>query len=107
MNENTSQFGLFMMGEFLAMVTMSSLMVTMFLGGWHMPGIDPYSTSILVGLLTCVVFLAKVMTLMFIFVWVRWSLPRFRYDQLMDFGWKVLIPVGLVNIAITGIIGVI
>ncbi len=101
------KFGLYMMGEFLAMVTMSGLMVTVFLGGWHFPGIDPTSTSVAVGLLTCLIFLTKVMTLMFIFVWVRWSLPRFRYDQLMNLGWKVLIPIGLANIALTGILGTI
>jgi NADH-quinone oxidoreductase subunit H len=97
----------YMLSEYIAMITMSGLLVTLFLGGWHFPFItDPSDHSILGGLLSIGVFTAKVVTLMFIYVWIRWTLPRFKYNQLMNLGWKAFLPISLVNIGIVAVVGV-
>ncbi|MEI8315219.1 MAG: NADH-quinone oxidoreductase subunit NuoH [Verrucomicrobiota bacterium] len=101
---SSMKFGMFFMGEYAAMFVMSSLMVTLFLGGWSLP-FAPFNapaTSLVVGLLHIGVFLAKVGACLFFYVWVRWTIPRFRYDQLMGLGWKVFIPLTIVNILIVG-----
>jgi len=101
------KFAMFFMGEYVAMLLMCCLIVTLFLGGWHFPFItDPDNHSIVAGLISVGVFLAKVTTLLFIFVWIRWTLPRFRYDQLMGLGWKVFLPLSLVNIAVLAVIDI-
>ncbi|MBI3271880.1 MAG: NADH-quinone oxidoreductase subunit NuoH [Planctomycetes bacterium] len=102
---SSMKFALFFMGEYLAMVTMSSLLVTLFLGGWSCPGIDPRSLTLLSGLASVAAFSAKVGAILFVYIWVRWTLPRFRYDQLMNLGWKVLVPLALLNIVATGFLG--
>ncbi len=99
------KFALFFLAEYANMITASALMVTLFFGGWQVPftsltGLNPW----LVGWLYIASFLAKVLLLMLFFIWVRWVLPRFRYDQLMDLGWKIFIPLGLINILFTGLI---
>ncbi|MFP6874588.1 MAG: NADH-quinone oxidoreductase subunit H, partial [Verrucomicrobiales bacterium] len=92
----------FFMGEYVAMLLMCCLIVTLFLGGWHFPFItNPEDHSIFAGLLSVVVFLTKVTSLLFVFVWIRWTLPRFRYDQLMKLGWIVFFELALLNIFIT------
>lgn len=101
---SATKFALFFMGEYTGMLAMSCLTVILFLGGWHVPGMQllaepgtlPYA---IIGLLA---FLAKVGVFLFLFIQVRWTLPRFRYDQLMTLGWKVLLPIALVNLLITG-----
>ena len=101
---SSMKFGMFFMGEYAAMFVMSSLMVTLFFGGWSLP-FAPFNapaTSLVVGLLHIGVFLAKVCACLFFYVWVRWTIPRFRYDQLMGLGWKVFIPLTIVNILIVG-----
>jgi NADH-quinone oxidoreductase subunit H len=81
------------------------MMVTLFLGGWTLPfaGLDKPADSIGMGLLQIAIFLAKVVALMFLFIWVRWMWPRFRYDQLMDLGWRRFLPLALANIMATAI----
>jgi NADH-quinone oxidoreductase subunit H len=90
------------------MITASALIVTLFFGGYHLPFIENLAFfenhGFLLGLLHVITFMAKTAVWLFIFIWVRWSLPRFRYDQLMGLGWKVLLPLALVNILIYGII---
>jgi NADH-quinone oxidoreductase subunit H len=86
------------------MVTQSALMVTMFFGGWSFPGVPSARTSIIWGLVASGIFLAKVLVFLFVYIWVRWTLPRFRYDQLMHLGWKVLLPLALANVLIVGVI---
>ena len=106
MEYSSMKFGMFFMGEYAAMFVMSSLMVTLFLGGWSLP-FAPFNapaTSLVVGLLHIGVFLAKVGACLFFYVWVRWTIPRFRYDQLMGLGWKVFIPLTIVNILIVGVV---
>jgi NADH-quinone oxidoreductase subunit H len=108
------RFALFMMAEFVNMAVASGLITTLFCGGWqllpffgygvdwvHGLGIIPNRELVLV-LFQAVSFVILVAFWMWFFVWVRWTLPRFRFDQLMNFGWKVLFPLGLVNVLITG-----
>lgn len=93
---SSMKFAAFMMSEYIHMVTASALIVTLFLGGWTLPGVQ--LTGWLGLAVSVAVFLAKVSFFMWLFVWVRWSLPRFRYDQLMRLGWKVLLPLATLNL---------
>jgi len=85
------RFGLFFVGEYINIIVLGGLAATFFLGGWHGPFLPPI-----------VWFSAKVLAFAFLFIWVRGTMPRLRYDQLMHFGWKVLTPLALVNILATG-----
>jgi NADH-quinone oxidoreductase subunit H len=99
------KFALFFMGEYASMTTASALMVTLFFGGWTLPfaGLDQPATSLGVGVLQIGIFLAKMLAVEFMIIWVRWMWPRFRYDQLMDLGWRRFIPLGLANIVLTAV----
>jgi NADH-quinone oxidoreductase subunit H len=95
------RYAWFMNGEYAAMFTMCALLTTLFLGGWGFPGLGWVSAHVpwfVTGLLSFGIFFAKVAFLVFFFMWVRWTLPRFRWDQLMKLGWNVLIPLALANI---------
>jgi NADH-quinone oxidoreductase subunit H len=92
------RFGLYTMSEYINLITLSGLCVTLFLGGWHGPGWDGPSW------LAPLWFLAKLALLLHLFIWMRTTLPRLRYDQLMRFGWKVLLPVATVNAVVTAIL---
>jgi NADH-quinone oxidoreductase subunit H len=97
------KFALFFLGEYAAMIVASCLMVTLFLGGWSLP-IPAYmalQTSAWSLLIYPVVFLIKMCLFIVFFIWVRWTLPRFRYDQLMGLGWKCILPISLANIMLT------
>jgi NADH-quinone oxidoreductase subunit H len=106
---SSMKFAMFFMGEYVAMITMSSLITTLLLGGWHFPGLTPVDATDWVwgGLVPLAVFGGKVMAILCVTMWVRWTLPRFKYTQLMNLGWKVLVPVALVNLAVVGVAGVI
>ena len=100
------KFSMFPISEYAHMVTVSALMAALFLGGWHLPLFDPAQAGwsvTAVGLIHLAVFAAKIAFLLVLFVWVRWTLPQFRYDQLMDLGWKVLFPLALANLVYVGI----
>ncbi len=103
---SSMKFALFFMAEYINMVTWSALTVTLFFGGWTLPWVDLPAGgwgTFLSGL----VFAAKVSFFLFLYIWVRWTLPRFRYDQLMSLGWKVMLPLSLVVIVVTsGVIAV-
>ena len=90
---SSMSFAMFFLAEYINMVTVSAVATDLFLGGWHGPFL-PES-------LGWIWFLAKVGALLFIYVWIRWTLPRYRYDQLMRFGWKLLLPVAVVNLIVT------
>jgi NADH-quinone oxidoreductase subunit H len=97
------KFSLFFIAEYANMVTASALMVTLFFGGWDVPftgrdNIGPYSGWL--TLLSMAIFFFKVLFFIFFFMWVRWTLPRFRYDQLMSLGWKIMLPLALAYIII-------
>ncbi len=98
------KFGLFFLGEYIAMITGSGIITTLFLGGWHFPGIPDGSHGWIFGLINIAVFFAKVAALIFVFMWVRWTLPRFRWDQLMRLGWLFFFEIALVNIFVVAII---
>ncbi len=98
---SSMKFALFFLGEYANMIASSALMVTLFFGGWTLPGLSEPAGSIAIGLLHIAIFLAKMLSLMVLFIWVRWMLPRFRYDQLMDLGWRRFIPLALANILVT------
>src|SRR6516164_9867946 len=92
---SSMKFGLFFLGEFMNVIAISCIAVTLFLGGWNGPG--PAALGL-------VWFLLKLFALLFIFIWIRWTYPRLRYDQLMNLGWKVLLPMALANIVVTAIV---
>lgn len=98
------RFALFFMGEYLAMVVQSSVLVTLFLGGWSLPGIVVIDGTWGAALLSVAVFFGKVFIVLFVFLWVRWTLPRFRYDRLMSLGWKVFIPTALLLLVLTAVL---
>ena len=98
---SSMKFALFFLGEYAAMISGSAVIVTLFLGGWHLPGIPDGSHGWIFGLINIAVFFAKISALLFFFIWVRWTLPRFRYDQLMRLGWLGLFPISVVNVLLT------
>jgi NADH-quinone oxidoreductase subunit H len=90
------KFAMFFMAEYVNMIVASALTVTLFFGGWMLPGYEPHGA---VGVLvSALVFFGKTAFLVWVFIWVRWTLPRFRYDQLMRLGWKALLPIALLNL---------
>ncbi len=117
---SSMKFALFFLGEYAAMITGSAIIVTLFLGGWHLPvpgwneaqgfhwllidGSLGGWRGVLGGLFNIFVFFTKVAAVLLVFIWVRWTLPRFRYDQLMRLGWVFFFEIALVNIFITAII---
>jgi NADH-quinone oxidoreductase subunit H len=90
---SSMRFAMFYMAEYINMATVSAVATSLFLGGWHGPFIPPEYGWIW--------FLIKVGFLLFVYVWIRWTLPRYRYDQLMRFGWKWLLPASVVNLLVT------
>jgi len=99
------KFGMFYLGEYCNMLTASMMTTCLFLGGWSVPFLSSLHLDPLVQqIIQLCAFLFKVAFLMFLFVWVRWTLPRFRYDQLMNFGWKKLIPLALANVVVTAVV---
>jgi NADH-quinone oxidoreductase subunit H len=86
-------FALFFLAEYVNMVTVSAVATSLFLGGWHGPFLPEW--------LGWIWWLVKLFALLFFYVWMRWTLPRYRYDQLMHFGWKFLLPLAVVNLLVT------
>ncbi len=101
---SSMKFALFFLGEYAAMITGSAIIVTLVLGDWHFPGIPDGSHGWIFGLINIAVFFAKVAALLFVFIWIRWTLPRFRYDQLMRLGWVFFFEIALANIFLAAII---
>jgi NADH-quinone oxidoreductase subunit H len=92
------RFASFFMAEYAGMTVLSALAATLYFGGWHLPGVDLAAMGVLGVALGAGVLVAKISAFLFLFVWVRWSFPRFRYDQLMAIGWKGLLPASIVNL---------
>ena len=92
---SSMKFALFFLGEYAAMVAISALFVVLYLGGWTLFGLENVFEGLLGTVVQTGIFLAKLISLLFFFIWVRWTLPRFRYDQLMSLGWKRLLPISL------------
>ena len=103
---SSMKFAMFFMGEYANMIAASAMMVTLFFGGWTLPGFSmpAGSSQIAVGLAHIGIFLAKLLFFMVVFIWVRWMLPRFRYDQLMDLGWRRFVPLALANVFVYAVV---
>ena len=97
------KFALFFMAEYVNMFTVSVMCTVLFLGGWYVPGLSRLFEvgSIPYALVSHIVFIGKICAFLFFYIWVRGTLPRFRFDQLMNFGWKFLLPVALGNVILT------
>lgn len=96
---SSMKFAAFFLAEYANMIIASALIVTLYLGGWQIPYIETSSLpEIVILLLQIGSFFIKMGLILFFFIWVRWSIPRFRYDQLMNLGWKVMFPLSLINI---------
>jgi NADH-quinone oxidoreductase subunit H len=106
------KFGMFFMGEFVEVITSSALVIALFLGGYDLPFLEDYGFDffgyvvgvphIVVVALQVVTFVAKLVAIIWLQLMIRWSLPRFRYDQIMQLCWKLLLPLSLLNILLTG-----
>jgi NADH-quinone oxidoreductase subunit H len=110
------KFGLYYLAEWVEVVVIAGLITAMFLGGWSIPWLDdatliggltsvvgPNLANILAMLIHVGVFLGKVIAMIFFQMLIRWSLPRFRYDQVMNLGWKIMLPLSIANIVVTGL----
>ena len=106
------KWALFFLGEYMHMITASAFFAAVFLGGWHLPWIDyaiyghaqPVTTGLVGVILKMAVFLAKVLLLLGVMMWIRWTLPRFRFDQLMRLAWRGLIPTAMLLLLATGVL---
>ena len=110
------KFGMFFMAEFIEMVTIGAIVTILFFGAWHIPFLSTVTllswfeflgtnvANLVVMLIHVAVFFTKVIFFIWFQMTVRWTLPRFRYDQIMKLGWKVLLPLSLANILVTGIV---
>ncbi len=96
---SSMKFAGFFLAEYANMIIASAMIVTLYLGGWQFPYLDKLGlSSTLFVIISILTFMFKMAVLLFFFIWVRWSLPRFRYDQLMSLGWKVMFPLSLLNL---------
>jgi NADH-quinone oxidoreductase subunit H len=105
---SSTRFALFFLAEYINMVTVSAVATNLYLGGWHGPFTCGPASEASAGDNWClpveygwILFLGKVAVLLFVYVWIRWTLPRYRYDQLMQFGWKFLLPASVINLLLT------
>jgi NADH-quinone oxidoreductase subunit H len=101
---SSMKFALFFLAEYANMITGSALITLLFLGGWHVPGLEALALPAIVAVgIQVFALLFKIFLLCFVFIWARWTLPRFRYDQVMTLGWKILLPTALGNVILTAI----
>jgi NADH-quinone oxidoreductase subunit H len=101
---SSMKLGFYLFAEYINMFVSSAVMATLYFGGYNFPFIDSLGLSAnWVTILGVIVLFAKIFFFIFFFMWVRWTIPRFRYDQLMDLGWKTLIPLAIANIVLTGL----
>ena len=109
------KFGMFFLTDFLELILGASLVTTLFFGGWQVPFLGesgflfPWGWEIALPHLTVVIFCVlsfvfKTLVFCWLFMTIRWTLPRFRYDQLMDLGWKIMLPIALINIVVTAVV---
>lgn len=96
---SSMKLGFFLFAEYINMFIACAVIAVVYFGGYNFPGLDP---SWLGGLMGLIVMFAKTFFFIFVFMWIRWTLPRFRYDQLMQLGWKTLVPLAIVNMLLTG-----
>jgi NADH-quinone oxidoreductase subunit H len=105
---SSMKLGLFLFAEYVSMFIASAIMAALFFGGYNVPFIHSLDLSAnVVSIIGLAAFFLKIVAFIFLFMWVRWTIPRFRYDQLMNLGWKVLLPLALLNIILTGFVMII
>jgi NADH-quinone oxidoreductase subunit H len=97
------KMGFYLFAEYVSLFSSSAVIATLFFGGYNFPGMDNFEGNTL-AILGIVSMFTKTFIFVFIFMWIRWTLPRFRFDQLMHLGWKSLIPLSLINLLITGLV---
>jgi len=102
---SSMKLGFYLFAEYINMFISSAIMATLYFGGYDIPFVNEASLSPnLATILGAIALLGKIAFFIFLFMWVRWTIPRFRYDQLMRLGWKVLIPLALVNMLVTAVV---
>ncbi len=101
---SSMKLGFYLFAEYINMFVSSAVMATLYFGGYNFPGMHLISNPNLVSLLGVAALFIKILLFIFFFIWVRWTIPRFRYDQLMKLGWNILIPLSIINIVITGLV---
>lgn len=99
---SSMKLGFYLFAEYINMFISSAVLATLFFGGYQFPWVSSMDPGLTKTILSVVVMFGKIFFFIFLFMWVRWTLPRFRYDQLMNLGWKILIPLAVVNIVLTG-----
>lgn len=102
---SSMKLGLFLFAEYIHMFISSAMISVLYFGGYNFPGMDYLLTVLpvnLVSLISVGVFFIKIFFFIFVFMWVRWTIPRFRYDQLMRLGWQILLPLAIINMLVTG-----
>jgi len=100
---SSMKLGLYLFAEYINMFVSSAVMSLFFFGGYNYPGMDSIADPNLQALIGVAVMFGKTIFFIFVFMWIRWTIPRFRYDQLMNLGWKILIPFSLINLVATGL----
>jgi len=104
---SSMKLGFYLFAEYINMFVSSAVMAALYFGGYNYPGMDwvlAHTGTTIGPLIGTAVFFAKIFAFIFFFMWVRWTIPRFRYDQLMHLGWKILIPIAIVNVIVTGLV---
>jgi len=101
---SSMKLGFYLFSEYVNMFVSSALMATVYFGGYNFPGMDLIENQTILGIAQIAVMFSKILIFIFVFMWIRWTLPRFRYDQLMHLGWKSMIPLALFNMLATGAI---
>lgn len=101
---SSMKLGFYLFAEYINMFISSAVMACVFLGGYNFPGLNLVADPLLLGILQVLVMFGKIFFFVFVFMWIRWTLPRFRYDQLMQLGWKSMIPLSIINLLITGVV---
>lgn len=104
---SSMKLGFYLFAEYINMFVSSAVIASLYFGGYNYPGMDwvlQHTGTTIGPLIGTVVFFAKIFAFIFFFMWVRWTIPRFRYDQLMHLGWKVLIPLAIANVIVTGVV---
>ncbi len=101
---SSMKLGFYLFAEYINMFISSAVMACVFFGGYNFPGLNLIADPLLLGVLQVIVMFGKIFFFVFVFMWIRWTLPRFRYDQLMQLGWKSMIPLSIINLLITGVV---
>lgn len=101
---SSMKLGFYLFAEYINVFVSSAVLATLYFGGYNFPGMHLISNPNLLAVLGVIALFTKILLFIFFFIWVRWTIPRFRYDQLMKLGWNILIPLSIINIVITGLV---